>query len=402
MPPYGLPSYGLSTPQSFLQRNFSYFNEKIDIEPDMDARHSIEKALPKPPITPKTVMKKFRFSAVLVFAAGVVVLVLGLLVILAGKNVGQLEGEFSLKLNTSRVGEDTIRVERASATTTATPTATTTKAKDQLDPLGIFATSSPLSPQNPSNPLNGAMNNLTDNINDGLGDAFNTVIEGLVDQTGIKDFYYLYLNHVCEGSTTNGTSANADGVEVSKCQSWHNASESLKGTLSTIKSSVTIGNTKISVPLLASLASGESKIFSTLTALRQAILAFLIITIISSALLALISLPSIFFPESRLLIFTNLFLSGLASLFSLLAAILLTILVIVIPWAVGNLTESFGVVIEEGGYVLIFLWVVWVLSAFMLAFWGSVWFVEVRRYALVTEALAVCFFYCFPRSFACH
>ncbi|KAF1960469.1 hypothetical protein CC80DRAFT_583175 [Byssothecium circinans] len=407
MPPHVFPSRGLRTPQSLLQQNGYYFDDKIVVEPDMDPRKSIQRALPRRPTTTKTFMRNLRFSALLTFTAGLVVFVLGLLVILAGKRPGQLEGQFVLKLNTSRVGEDIIRFERASATTSATPTATTTQATNPLGPFGIFPTTSPLNPQNPNNPLNGILNTLTDSINNGLGDAVNTLIEGLVDQTGVQDFYYIYLNNVCQASIANGTEANDDGVTITKCQSSHDAFEGtspsltlprprlpprhnlthqnpgLKRSFSQIQSPVTIGNIGISIPPIASLANGTNTIFSTLNVVHRAIFAFLITTIITAGIVSLLSLPATFFPASRLLIYTNLFLSLLASFFPLLAAILLSILFIVVPRTVGALTQSFGIVISMGGTVLAFLWVVWALCTVVLGFWAAAWFVEARRWAFV-------------------
>lgn len=72
--------------------------------------------------------------------------------------------------------------------------------------------------------LEPVLGNLTDSVNDGLGDAINQVTEGLAAQIGIKDFYYLYLSGICEGNFSNGTRANGDGVVVEKCASWGDVS----------------------------------------------------------------------------------------------------------------------------------------------------------------------------------
>lgn len=64
---------------------------------------------------------------------------------------------------------------------------------------------SPLNPNNPDNPLSQLTNslepiigNLTDSLNDGLGNAVNQVVGGLFDQAGVRGVYSVYLNRVCE------------------------------------------------------------------------------------------------------------------------------------------------------------------------------------------------------------
>ena len=68
--------------------------------------------------------------------------------------------------------------------------------------------------------------NLTDAVNDGLGDLINDVVEAVVNQTGVKDFYYVYLQKICSGSFANGNDSNADGVKVTDCRSWESAGDS--------------------------------------------------------------------------------------------------------------------------------------------------------------------------------
>jgi hypothetical protein len=74
--------------------------------------------------------------------------------------------------------------------------------------------------------LSDLYSNLTEAFNDGLSDTINGVVEGVVDQVGVKDFYYLYLQKVCSASLASPDESNADGVKVDECRSWEDADRS--------------------------------------------------------------------------------------------------------------------------------------------------------------------------------
>ena len=63
-------------------------------------------------------------------------------------------------------------------------------------------------------------------MNDGLDDVVNAMVEGVVNQTGIKDFYYVYVQKVCYGIVARGDDGSADGVNVDDCRSWEEARDS--------------------------------------------------------------------------------------------------------------------------------------------------------------------------------
>jgi hypothetical protein len=57
---------------------------------------------------------------------------------------------------------------------------------------------------NPNSPLNGlsgmlgeVSGNLTDAVNSGLGKLVNGAVEEMVQETGIRDVYYVYLLKLC-------------------------------------------------------------------------------------------------------------------------------------------------------------------------------------------------------------
>ncbi|KAK7192086.1 hypothetical protein PSPO01_01658 [Paraphaeosphaeria sporulosa] len=374
-----------------LQRSGSYFHEMIPPEPEIeDQQRSRHKPLPTSQNSPKSDMCTVRVSALLTLALAVVSFVLTLLVVLAGKRPGSLEDKYMLKLNASHIGEDIIRFERASSTASAAPAATTTSSSDPLNLLNPFSPSSPLSPSNTDNPLNQLndslepiIGNLTNSINDVLGDAVNEVIEGLVDLAGLSDFYYLYTSTVCEGNATDRAGGNADGVKIARCTAYNDASGGLSALLPNIQSSIVIGRTNISIPIIAQLTRTVGSLSSTTGTILRATIAFLIISMIGSGLAALLAIPSALFPISRLLVYTVVFFSQLSTLSAFIAALLLTALIKTVVSTVGGLGDALSLFVSEGSAVVVFAWVSWACMLVVSAYWTAVWFVEIRGWSFV-------------------
>ncbi len=120
-------------------------------------------------------------------------------------------------------------------TTQAAPVTASSTTPDPLDQMNPFSTSNPLNPGNPNHPLNKLTNvlgelssNVTDAVNEGLSGAMNGVVERVVDQIGVKDFYYIYLQKVCSGAFVGPGQGNTDGVKVDDCRSWEDAERSKK------------------------------------------------------------------------------------------------------------------------------------------------------------------------------
>lgn len=149
----------------------------------------------------------------------------------------------------------------AASSTTASTTA------NPLDALNSFSTSNPLSPLNPNNPLNQMGNmlsdlssNLTDAVNDGLGDAINGITEQVVDQAGVENFYYLYLQKICSAALAGPDESNADGVKIGECRSREDAERSKKNLTNTYLSPVRSGRSIHTSPRRGGMTiSQESK-----------------------------------------------------------------------------------------------------------------------------------------------
>jgi hypothetical protein len=155
-----------------------------------------------------------------------------------------------------------------------------------------------------------------------------------------------------------------------------------------IQSSVVVGETKISVPLIAKLTSSLDDIVTGADGARKAVLAFFIISMGGLLLSAVATVPAVFFPQSRLLIYTNLACTTLAALCSMLTASMVTSLIVGTASLVGGFGGTVGVEVSQGVMVIVFVWVSWLMGVLASVYWGSVWFTELRMWRLKYERLA--------------
>lgn len=149
-----------------------------------------------------------------------------------------------------------------------------------------------------------------------------------------------------------------------------------------IRSSITVGQTQVSVPLLAKAVSSFNGILESMDAVRKAIFAFLVISMVGSLLSAISVLPAMYFPHSRLLIYFNIFWPVLASVFASSAAIAISVTA-VLASAIDDISGTVGVQIRQGGTVLLMLWLSAVFVGIVAMYWSSVWFVETRKSSFV-------------------
>lgn len=83
------------------------------------------------------------------------------------------------------------------------------------DPLGSIISSIP--------GLEPILNNVTQQIGDGVSDISGQIVGGLVSALGLKDFYLLYASKMCEADQSGDDSGS--GVNVDKCYSYHDESQ---------------------------------------------------------------------------------------------------------------------------------------------------------------------------------
>jgi membrane protein insertase Oxa1/YidC/SpoIIIJ len=134
--------------------------------------------------------------------------------------------------------------------------------------------------------------------------------------------------------------------------------------------------------MLAKLISSLDSILDNLGTVHRAIFAFFIITLIGSILSAISILPAVYFPQSRLLIYSNIFWPALATLFAFVAAILLSA-TIVLAGVINGLSDTLGMQVKQGGTVLLFVWLGFLFVSLVTLYWASVWFVEIRKSSFI-------------------
>ena len=138
----------------------------------------------------------------------------------------------------------------------------------------------------------------------------------------------------------------------------------------------------MSIPLLAKLISSLDSIIDKVNALRKAMFAFLIITMIGSILSAVSVLPAMYFPQSRLLVYLNLFWPALATAFAFLAAMLVSVMA-VLASLLNGFSDTVSVQVDLGEIALLLVWLSFVFVSLVTLYWTSVWFVETRRASFV-------------------
>ncbi|ORX95924.1 hypothetical protein BCR34DRAFT_619799 [Clohesyomyces aquaticus] len=332
-------------------------------------------------------MAVLRITALCPLAFAVVSFAFSLVLLLAGSRPGYLNDDFMIALNSSKLGQNIIRFEPATSTAAAS-SATSAKATSSSSPfdfLNPLSTASPLNPNNPNNPLEPILGPLIDNatgaIDGGLQNGMNAIVEAVVQGAGVRDFYNLYIESICEGDTT-GT----NGIHLTDCSSYDDRSAVFYNISKNLRSNIVIGTTNVSAPFITSLMSTSSSISSTFTAILKTIIASLIVALVGSGLTFLLGLPAILFGGSKVLIYALVFSSSLAYTFQLLAAILVTALIGVIVTVVNSIGESLGLFIKQGGKLLLLAWLAWAFASLAGLYWLAVWFVEVRSWSFVRRA----------------
>ena len=144
-----------------------------------------------------------------------------------------------------------------------------------------------------------------------------------------------------------------------------------------------IGQTNISVPLIAEAVHSTGSVSSLLTTLRREILAFLIIAAIGSGAAIILIPASILMRSSRPVVYATLFFSELAAIASFIAALLLTILIKGFVGVLGGVGKALSLVIDNGDTTIALAWISWTFSLLVSLYWVAVWFVAFRQWSFV-------------------
>ncbi|KAJ4424142.1 hypothetical protein N0V82_001190 [Gnomoniopsis sp. IMI 355080] len=300
-------------------------------------------------------MVRIRFTAAGAVIGSIVTFALAIVLLVAGTDPGRAGDDYWIALNTSSVGSNLV---------TISPTDS-----DSSSGLGSIINSIP--------GLDGILNNITQEIGNGLSDVQGEIFGALVSALGVKDYYILYASDMCEGdSSGNG------GINVTKCYSYHDEGQGLMNISSSIPSSFTVGNTQVAVPAVATLQGSLSSIVNLAAGVSTALMVLLIITCISSGFTAIGSVIGMFFPRSRLLVILNIGFSGIAAFSVSALAIALTGVVVAIASQINSFGAGLSINLKTGTPFLVILWVASVMAHIANTYWTIIWFVEFRRTAL--------------------
>lgn len=136
------------------------------------------------------------------------------------------------------------------------------------------------------------------------------------------------------------------------------------------------------MPLLTKIISSSQILLASLNAVRKVVFALLLVSMIGSLLSAISAPPAMYFPQSRLLVYLNMIWPIVATIFASIAAIPLSASVVLASIA-DRFSSTVGVRIELGHTTLLFSWLGVGFSGFTVAYWLTVWFVEVRKSSFV-------------------
>jgi hypothetical protein len=120
-----------------------------------------------------------------------------------------------------------------------------------------------------------------------------------------------------------------------------------------------------------------------LNSAREAITAFLIVSLVGAGFAAVSAFPAIAFPHSRLLVFFNMGWAHLASLSAFLGALIATALIISVAAVADVFGKKAGIEVQQGGSVVLFIWLAWLLISLPVFYWGAIWFVDIRRSSIL-------------------
>jgi hypothetical protein len=120
-----------------------------------------------------------------------------------------------------------------------------------------------------------------------------------------------------------------------------------------------------------------------LNSAREAITAVLIISLVGAGFAAVSAFPAIVFPHSRLLVFFNMGWTHLASLSAFLGALIATALIISVAAVADVFGKKAGIEVQQGGSVVLFIWLAWLLISLPVFYWGAIWFVDIRRSSIL-------------------
>jgi hypothetical protein len=243
--------------------------------------------------------------------------------------------------------------------------------------------------------LDSVLDDMVNAINSGVGDLQSSILGNLTDALGVKDNYRLYLSEICEGSLSDPNYPSSQ-IRMQKCVPYSETKEGieseccvlvieltltskgLRNITNSIPSSLSVGGTTVSVPLVEALTQTLDSLLSLATHGSRALLALRIISVISNGTVMLASFAIIILGNRRFLIRTNLVSSLIGGTTTLLFAAVMTGLIVAGRSALESLGGSVGLQVTQGNAFLAVGWIIAGFASGAALYWFTVWFVEFR------------------------
>ncbi|OLN87615.1 hypothetical protein CCHL11_05647 [Colletotrichum chlorophyti] len=318
-----------------------------------------------------------RLSAIIPIIAAAVAVALSIVLLTSGTNTTSNTSYYWLSLNTSKVGQDIIRVQAANNTNGNGNGG----GGGSLIP-GLPAPNDPTGITNSlENILGGLLGNVTNQIGNGIDDIQGRLIGNLTQLLGVKDNYRLYLSKMCEAEYANENDPHTQ-ARILSCSSYDEKGKGLKNITDSIPSSFVVGTANVSVPLVAALGGTLDQVVDLASTGAKVMVALLAIGTICTGIVLLATLPIILVGFVRALVLISLVFSVIGSFILPLFAIVTTGIIIGGQRMLDRSTDAFGIKIQQGGPFLAMSWVAAVASMAAATYWFLVWFVSFRRTAL--------------------
>ncbi|KAK1963556.1 hypothetical protein LY78DRAFT_716651 [Colletotrichum sublineola] len=309
-----------------------------------------------------------RISAVIPIIASTVAVALSIVLLAAGTNTGNAGDNYWLSLNTSKVGQEIVKVQAANNTNGngggLLPGVN--------DPTGIT--------QGIGNALGGLLGNITNSIGEGVQDIQGELVGNLTEALGVKDNYRLYLTKMCEATYADENNPKSK-VTINNCKSYDDKGSGLKNITDSIPSSFVVGTANVSVPLVAALASSLGQVGGLGSGGAKALTALLAIGATCTGIVLLATLPILLFGFVRPLVIISLVFSLIGSFVLLAFAVVTTAVVYGAKSLMSDMMDAFGMQIQAGGPFVAMAWVAAVASMAAATYWFMIWFVSFRRTA---------------------
>ncbi|GJC87437.1 hypothetical protein ColLi_10275 [Colletotrichum liriopes] len=316
-----------------------------------------------------------RLSAIIPIIASAVAVALSIVLLAAGTNTSNAGDNYWLSLNTSKIGQNIIKIEAANNTNGNGNGGGGLIPGIPGDPTGIT--------QGIGNALGGLLGNLTNAIGDGVQDVQGQLIGNLTQLLGVKDNYRLYLTKMCEATYADDSNPHSK-VTINNCESYDDKGAEgtgLRNITNSIPSSFVVGTANVSVPLVSAMAGTFDQVVNLASGGAKAMTALLAIGTISTGIVLLATLPILIFGFLRVLVLVSLIFSLIGSFVLPAFAAVTTGLIYGGKNMLNKSMDAFGMQIQTGGPFVAMAWVAAVASMAAATYWFMVWFVSFRRTA---------------------